>query len=138
MSYNRREPKPEIRNVDMASAGFTGSSDPRFRKVVTTAPAKVVHNDAHGSDNALLKLYSTGALKPEFTGTTCGNCLNFYPDPKMEKKGMGRCKARGYLRVHEDTPAEDTNGWTDPVSGSWFGFWPACPLYAKRERMSRK
>ena len=139
MSVNHREPKPEIKRVDLAQPGFQGSSDSRFKKVVTQAPAKVFHNDAHGSDNALLKLYSTGPLKAESTGRTCGNCVHFYPDPKIDgKKGMGRCKARGYLRTHEDTPADDTNGWTDPVSGSWFGFWPGCPLFEKRERLSRK
>ncbi len=138
MSVNHREPKPEIKRVDLAQPGFQGSSDPRFKRVDTVLPAKVYHNDAHGSDMTLQKLYSTGPLKAEFTGRTCGNCIHFYPDAKIERKGMGRCKARGYMRTHEDTPADDTNNWTDPVSGSWFKFWPGCVLFQKRERLSRK
>jgi hypothetical protein len=138
LSYNRREPKPEIKNVNMVAPGFQGSSDPRFKKVVTQAPARVYHNDAHGSNMELLKLYTTGPMKTEQTGRYCGECVNFYRDHNIGSK-QGRCKARGFLRVSEDTPADHrARGWTDPASGISFSEWPACPMYTPRERLSRK
>ncbi len=115
-----------------------GSLDPRFKGIQFKVPAKEFHNDANGSDMELMKLYSTGPLRFQNTGKTCSNCMNWYPDPKTEIKGMGRCKARGLMRTHADTPAVDTNDWTDPVSGSWFNWWPGCYYYSESLRMSRK
>ena len=136
MSYNRREPKPEVRKVDLAASGFTGSNDPRFRGVTTTLPAKMVGNTR--SDMDLLKLHSTGALKGEATGNYCGECTHFYKDPNISTK-QGRCKARGFFRVSEDTPADyRPHGWTDPESGISFSEWPSCPLYQTRDRLRRK
>lgn len=116
-----------------------GHSDPRFHGIKFDVPAKEFHNDKNGSDMELLKLYSTGPLKFQNTGKNCSNCMNWYPDPKTEIKGMGRCKARGLMRTHADTPATDQpKGWIDPVSGSSFSWWPGCPLYSESLRMSRK
>ena len=121
--------KPEIKKVDALAPGFTGSNDPRFRGVKFDVPAKLVRNDAHGSNMDLQDLYSKGPLKFENVGAVCQSCLNFYPDPKIERTGMGRCKARGFLRVHRDTPAVDrVKGWVDPNSGIAVDFCPGCPL----------
>jgi hypothetical protein len=140
LTYRKlRDLGSEIRTVDASAPGFSGSPDRRFRRVDTTVAAKVFHNDAHGSDMALAKLYSTGPLKDEATGRCCGTCLNFYPVPALENSKQGRCKARGFLKVSEDTPADyRPHGWTDKASGVSFSEWPACPYYAARERMSRK
>jgi hypothetical protein len=134
MSYNRRIPKPELHDIN----DRTGSLDPRFHGVRFDVPAKLVHNDGHGSDMTLQKLYSSGPMKWPDNGRTCENCLNWYRDEKTEQTGVGRCKARGFIRTHKETPADDTNGWTDPVSGSWFGFWPGCPLFSEKSRLSRR
>jgi hypothetical protein len=114
-----------------------GHNDPRFRGIKFDVPAKLITNTRGNMD--LQDLYSRGPLKFENTGPVCQTCLNFYPDPKIEKTGMGRCKARGFLRVHQDTPATDRpKGWSDPSTGISFPFWPSCPLYSESLRMSRK
>jgi hypothetical protein len=138
MSVNHREPKPEVRKVDFSAPGFAGSSDSRFKKVVTEAPAKILHNDAHGSDMNLLKLYTHGELKWQDTGKVCNSCVHFQNDPKIGIAGVGRCKARGFLKVHKDTPAVDKKSWTDPVSGYAISPWIGCPLYTEKSRLSRR
>ena len=135
MSYSDlRKLKPEIKKVDMSASGFRGSMDPRFHGVQFRVPAKEVRNSR--SDMQLQDLYSKGPMKWENTGRTCSECLHFYRDPKMENPKQGRCKARGFMRVSEDTPADEKKNYTDPVSGVWFSRFPACPLYSSRERLS--
>ncbi len=130
---NLRKLKPEVKNVDKNPFG---RPNPRFRGVTTQVPAKLVQNTKGNMD--LLKLYAGGPLKWEDTGKTCGNCTNWYPDPNLGSK-MGRCRARGFLKVHEDTPADDRpKGWTDPASGISFSSWPGCPLWLEKSRLSRR
>jgi hypothetical protein len=126
--------KPELKKVDMLASGFTGSQDPRFHGVKFDVPAKLVANTK--SEPALQNLYSKGPLKFEGTGRVCAECTHFYPDPKIENTKQGRCKARGYMRVSEDTPADEKHNWTDPASGIWFSTFPSCPLFSSRERLS--
>lgn len=127
-----RRIKPEIKRLDEPG----GRLDPRFHGIKTEVPVKWVANTR---DNmALQDLYTHGPLKWPDTGKTCGNCVNFYPDSHLEKRGAGRCKAKGFCRVHSDWPAEDTKDWTDPVSGTWFKFWPKCPLWVGRDRLSKR
>ena len=133
MSFKKlRDLRTEIHDVN----DFSGRPLPGFKKVTVTAPAKIVKNTRN--DMALADLHIRGDLKWQDTGKTCSNCLNFYRDPNLPK-GMGRCLARGYMQVHQDTPAEDRpHGWTDPNSGTHFSSWPACPLYSEGSRMSRR
>jgi hypothetical protein len=102
-----------------------------------TLPAKEFHNDARGSDMELLKLYTTGILKWENTGRTCGNCTHYYPAARS--KYGGRCKARGFMDVHPDTPADERpKGWTHPIEKIHLPSWPSCPYYTEKVRLSRK
>jgi len=110
-----------------------GHPDPRFHGVQTTHPAKLVSNTK--SDMALLDLYSKGAFKFEDTGKVCAECVNYYPDPNLGK-GNGRCRARGFMRVSEDTPADHRKSWTK--DGVTFKDFPECPLFTERSRLSRR
>jgi len=122
--------KPLI--VDINSPG---RPDKRFYGVKSQVPVKEVKNVR--SDMALLDLYTKGPLRFEGTGNVCGECLNYYPDPNLGAK-KGRCKARGFMRTTEATPADERRSWTDPESGITFKPFPRCPYFIKRERLSRR
>lgn len=111
-----------------------GRVDPRFHPSSIEIPTKQVANTRQNMD--LLRLYTHGLLKYENTGRTCGNCVNFYPD-SLSRLG-GRCRARGFIEVHQDTPADERSDYTDPISGLWFRYWPSCPLFTLKERLSRR
>ena len=130
MFENLRRVKPEIHRVGQDPI----PPDRRFHIVTQTLPAKEVVNTKGNMD--LLNLYSKGALKWEDTGRTCGNCVNFYYD--AQSRYGGRCKARGFMTTHEDTPADTTYNWTHPVEQVVFKEWPACPLFTAKERLSRR
>ena len=123
---------PEVKDVNKNPFG---RRNPRFRGVTTEVPAKLVKNTKGDMD--LLKLYAGGPLQWENTGKTCGNCVNYYPDPNLGSH-TGRCRARGFMRVHEDTAADDRYNYVHPASGDYFQFWPACPLYLEKSRLSRR
>jgi len=125
-----RNLKPEIKDVNQPG----GSLDPSFHGTKTELPVKWIGNTRQNLD--LQRLYTHGPLKYENTGRTCGNCVNFYYDPAS--KYGGRCRARGFMEVHEDTPADETNDFTHPVDGYWFPLWPACPLFQIKDRLSKK
>ncbi|HKT21234.1 MAG TPA: hypothetical protein VJR06_01230 [Nitrososphaerales archaeon] len=122
------------RRILAVNPNSPGHEDPRIKALRGRIPVKLVGNTK--SDPELARLYSHGPLKWENTGDVCGNCMNYYPDPNLGSK-VGRCKARGYMQVHEETPAKERKkGWTDPRSGMSFQPWPECPLYVERVRSS--
>lgn len=134
MTYKKlRDLKPEIHRGNPEQGG---SPDSRFKGVHLQVPAKLVSNTR--GDMALQDLFSKGPLKFENTGRVCGECINFYKDFNIENPKRGRCRARGFLQVSEDTPADKRNDWTDPASGIWFKEFPACPLFSSRDRLSLK
>lgn len=109
-----------------------GRLDPRIHSRMLELPARHIVNTRH--DMALLDLYVRGILKWPDTGKTCGNCVNYYPDP--HSRTGGRCRAKGFSEVHQDWPADERQGFTDPVSQAWFRYWPSCNLYISKERLS--
>ena len=125
-----RELKPRI--VDINSPGI---ANPRFKRVTTQVPAKIVSNTKHNME--LLDLYSKGALKDEDFGKVCGTCINYYPDPNLGSH-HGRCRAYGYKRVHEELAADDRYNYMEPDGQVYFPFWPSCPMYTPRQRLSRR
>ena len=125
-----RKIKPEIKNINEPG----GRLDPRFYSVKLQVPAKEVANTRSNMD--LLHLY-THELKWENTGNTCFNCVNYYPDPNLKPK-HGRCKAKGFIQVHEDLAADDRQNYWEPDGRVFFPQWPACPLYTEKSRLSRK
>lgn len=120
--------------IHMTNPELGGRLNPRFRGVEQVLPMKIVMNTRH--DPELLSLYAKGALRYENTGRTCENCVNFYYD-RMSPLG-GRCKARGFMQTHPDTPADTTRYWVHPTTGQCFDEWPECPLFVLKERLSRK
>jgi hypothetical protein len=124
--------KPEVRDILKNPYGVP---NPRFQGLTRDVPAKLIQNTKGDMD--LLRLYAGGPLKWENTGKTCGNCVNYYPDPNIGSK-MGRCRARGFLRVHEDTAADERHNYSHPAYGDYFSVWPACPLYTEKSRLSRR
>jgi hypothetical protein len=120
---------PEKSPLDLAKRGLI------YNRM--TLPAKEFHNDAHGSDMELLKLYTQGPMKFENTGRTCRECGNYYPAARS--RYGGRCKARGYMDVHPDTPADARpKGWTHPVEGIFLPDWPECPYFTEKSPLSSK
>jgi hypothetical protein len=136
--------------------------DPRFTRVKTQIPAKLIGNTRNDMD--LLDQYLHGPLKFKDTGRVCGSCINYQPDKQLEvstsekvrldskdrpsevvrtKKELpnkghhGRCRARGYLVVHEETSADDEQNYNHP-DGMNFPFWPGCPLYSDGSRLSKR
>lgn len=128
--------KPLVKDVNEPG----GRLDPRFKGIAVDVPTKEVVNTKH--DMKVLELYLHGELKFEDIGKVCGNCVNFYPDPNLGKRPggpvRGRCKARGFIRIHEELPADEKENWTDPDTGTWFRYWPECPLYTDKVRLSRR
>ena len=74
-----RNLKPEIVDINNPRR----SPDSRLHGVTTRVTTKNVMNTKHDMD--LLELYSKGKLKYQDIGKVCGNCVNFYPDPNLEK-----------------------------------------------------
>ena len=108
--------------------------DPRFHAINTEVPVKIIKNTR--DDMALLRLYTHGELKFENTGRVCGECVNYQIDKKHPYGG--RCRAYGFKPVHESTPADDTQNWTHPIEGINIPFWPGCPTFTKKDRLSRR
>jgi hypothetical protein len=123
-----REHHPLI--VDVNSKGHP---DPRFRGVTTQQPVKLVTNTRSEMD--VLEMYTKGELRWENTGKVCGECVNYYHDYNL-KATEGRCKARGFMKVTEDTPANERKSWTK--DGVTFKPWPSCPYFVQRDRLSRR
>lgn len=131
-----RNLKPEIVDINNPRR----SPDPRLHGVTTRVTTKNVMNTRHDMD--LLELYSKGKLKYQDIGKVCGNCVNWYNDPNLGRRPggpiRGRCKARGFMQVHEELAADQRYNYTDPDTGSYFPEWPECPLYTDKVRLSRR
>lgn len=122
--------KPQIHNINDPGHGMPG-----FVKRTTSVPVKEITNTKGNMD--VLDLYTRGKLKPENIGDVCANCVNFYRDPQLDKTKHGRCKARGFRVMHEDTAADERRSYNNP-DGGYFPTWPACPWYVDNTRNSRK
>ena len=119
---------PEIHNVN---AG--GSPDPRFHGATFTVPAKEIANTK--GDMELLRKYSH-EWKFENRGKVCGECVYWYHDPNLGAK-EGRCKFYGFKRVHEELTAEEKWNYVDPTGKVLFPYWPGCPTWTEKSRLSR-
>jgi len=130
MSEKLRKLKPIIHDINKPG----GRPDPRMRVINSELPVKYVGNTRNNME--LLEMYSKGILKWENTGRVCGECVNYYPDPKT--RYGGRCKAYGFKEVHPETPADDRKDWTHPIEGINIKNWIGCPTFLRKERLSRK
>jgi hypothetical protein len=134
MTYDRlRKAKPVIHHVGRDPV----PENPWVKRVNLTVPAKEVKNTK--GDMALLDLYSKGTLKFEGTGKVCGECVYWYPDPKLSMDMKhGRCKFYGYKQVHRDLSANVEHNYTDPDGQMTFREWPGCPTWTEKSRLSRR
>ena len=133
MAFDRfRKHKPVIHTANPEKGGVL---NPSINTTWIDIPVKWEANTR--SEMSLLRRYTHGDLKYENTGRTSGNCVNYYPDKNGSRTG-GRCKAKGFIEVHEDWPADHKPDFVDPSSGLWLKDWPACPLFVLKERLSRR
>lgn len=133
MTYKKlKDLQPAV--VDINSMG---RPDPRFKRVTTQIPAKLVANTRGSMD--LQELYTKGPLRFEDTGKVCGECVYWYPDPNLDTDMRhGRCRFYGYKKVHAELSAEVKHNYTDPDGQVTFPEWPGCPTWTEKSRLSRR
>ena len=151
---NKHKIAPRRVSIDSPGTGMPG-----FERRTTEIPAKIVSNTRNSMD--VLDMYLHGPLQWKNIGDVCGNCVNFAPDPSLEvstsqrtrldsehkeevtrtkskiPRHHGRCKAKGFLVVHEETAADERKNYNHP-DGVNFPLWPACPYYLSASRLSKR